>query len=352
LVHGLLDSQFVAYAAVLTEKCPSLPNVETLRKGRLDIYRRFPFRAGVSGRSFVRYFQYLWQNLCFLALPWMVYRLGISHLLIHSSFHNHPNFMWLAVLIIRELLPSVKLISDVRDPKLPESRFGEIKLYHWVICCSENVHQRLAKNASLTNKLVTIPIVIDIDKPSHTEIAECKKRYGLELTPYLFNGSGISWEKGIAKALDVINQIRNVQQDLCLVVAGRKRDWSKCHDDAVKSGALCYVGIIPHRDVFILSAGAEIDVNFSHVDSMPRATLEALAAGAKVLLPKGIPEFDRSCSEYVVASDCSQEIAKQVQLIISRNEFPNYDMQPHAPASVYRQYSRLFHRDEVNDVSV
>jgi glycosyltransferase involved in cell wall biosynthesis len=345
LVNGLLERQFVGYAAVLTEQCPGMPNVELLRDGNLKILRRFPFRAGVSGRSYLRYFQYLWQNLYFLTIPWTVYRLKISHLLVHSSFHNHPNLMWLTVRIMRTILPSVRLIADVRDPKLPESHFSEIYSYHSVICCSENVFQHMAKDHLLIDKLVMIPIVIDVRKPTAQEVLDCKKRYGLESVPYFFNGSGISKEKGIDKALDVVKLIKDIKKDLCLVVAGKKRDWSKDHTEATRLGVLRFVGTIPHRDVILLSAGSEADVNFSSVDSMPRATLEALAAGAQVLLPKGIPEFDRECSDYVVASVMPVEIAKQLQGILSRKQLPNYKMMSHSPDNVLALYNELFNHD-------
>lgn len=346
LVNGLLDRQFVDYVAVLTEKHPECPDAESIRDGCLNILRRFPFRAGMSGRTFLRYFHYLLQNLYFLTIPWTAYRLRVSHLLVHSSFHNHPNLMWLTVRVMRVFMSSITLIADVRDPKLPKSRFSEITSYHYVVCCSENVFQHLATRSSLIDKLVTIPIVIDIKKPSDQEVLECKKRYELESVRYLFNGSGISKEKGIDQTLEVVKLLRDMGENVCLVVAGRKRDWSKRHDDAVRSGALRYVGTIPHRDVFSLASGAEIDVNLSRssVDSMPRATLEALVAGAKVLLPKGIPEFDRDCPTYVVASDDPTEIAKQMQDIISKSQFPSYDMKPHSPDNVLAQYDALFRR--------
>lgn len=344
LVNGLLNKGHVDYAAVLTEKFPSLPERELLKENKLEILRYFPFRAGVLGRAASRYFFYLLQNIYFLAIPWIAYRLKISHILIHSSFHNHPNLMWLAVRMMRLFLPSITLISDVRDPKLPNARFGEIRPYHFVICCSENVHVHLAKSDFLKDKLVTIPIVIDIQKPSPSEILACKKKYGLDAIPYLFNGSGISREKGIEKALEVVRKLRENNENICLVVAGRKRDWSSHHEHAAKSGLLRYVGVIPHRDVFCLSAGSEVDVNFSVVDSMPRATLEALVAGAKVLLPRGVPEFEKECADFIVVSDDTGEITNQLEAIISGQQFPSYNITPHAPDSVFAQYEQLFLR--------
>jgi len=246
--------------------------------------------------------------------------------------------MWLAVWLIRLFLPDVKLICDVRDPKLPRRRFTELDRYHAILCCSENVYLHLSLHPMTRERLVTIPIIVTIHKPEKQAIKECMARHGVDNLKYLFNGSGILKEKGIDLALEVARQLHRTGEVDCLVVAGRKRDWSPIHEAAEKSGLLRYVGILQHNQVIALSAGAEADINLSHVDSMPRASLEALCAGARVLLPQGVPEFDRECPEFVATSQEPDVLAAQISRIIRNNLRPNFDLARHS-ANHVRQFT-------------
>lgn len=342
LVSGLVDRDLVDLASVLTEKYPGQPNIEILSNGSLKIYRLFPFRAGDVAKGMSRHFKYLLQNIQFLFLPVICRRLGVTHILVHTSFHNNPNLMWLAVRLVHALMPSVRLVADVRDPKLPVSRFAELYIYHKVICCSQNVMQYLAGDVKLVKKLVHIPIMVDVSKPTVEEVLSCKRRYGLEGVPYIFNGSGVYKDKGTDRIVETTIALRKMGKNICLVIAGKKRDWSPYYDNASAAGILKYIGAIPHKDVSCLSAGAEADVNLSHVDSMPRASLEALMAGGKVLLPRGIPEFDCECPSNVVVSDDPREIALQLAEMIGQVQPQGYDLSPHAPENVLLAYDRLF----------
>ena len=341
LVNGLMDKGFVDLAAVLTEKHPDRPDVEVLRDGRLKIFRSFPFRAGAIQKGASRYFKYLKQNLQFLLLPVICKRLGITHIFVHTSFHNYSNLMWLAIRFVRIRMPAVMLVADARDPKLPASKFGELYQYHKVICCSENVVQHLAGDITLAGKLVHIPVIIDIDKPADEDVLACKRRYGLDAAPYIFNGSGVYKDKGTDRLVETVITLQKMGKNICLVIAGKKRDWSPYYERAAAVGVLKYIGTIPHRDVFCLSAGAEVDVNLSHVDSMPRASLEALMAGGKVMLPRGVPEFDRECPDYVVVSNEPKDIALQLIKIMGQKQLQNYDLSPHTPEKVLSAYGEL-----------
>lgn len=341
LVNGLLDRGYAEFAAVLTEKHPEMPGKEELRNGSIVFLRRYPFRAGVLKKDIWRYFRYLVQNLQFLDIPLAVRKYRITHVLIHGSFHNNPNLMWLAVRLTRLISPATKLVLDARDPKLPRSKIGQLRPYWKVICCSENVVRHFEDLLGLTERLVHIPVIIDVIKPTKAEIEDCQKRYGLAARPYIFNGSGIYLDKGTDRLWGVVEELRKEMPQLNLVIAGRKRDWSPSYDQAVEAGWLKYVGAIPHRDVLLLSAGAMADVNLSRVDSMPRASLEALACGARVLLPQGVPEFERACPGSIMVSNDLEQIALQVQKIMRGETVAEYDITPHLSARVLQAYGEL-----------
>lgn len=337
LAMQLLDKKCIDKVVVLTERFPGRGLKDVRSQGNYIIHRMFPFRAGVSGRDVFRYFKYLYQNLLFLLLPVLIKRYAISHVMIHSSFHNYPNFMKYAI----KLLTHVYLIVDVRDPKLPYKRFSELHAYNKVICCSDNVYLRLAADPVLRKKLITIPIPIDIRKPSEADIIGCKQKYGLLASRYVFSSSGIRTEKGVDLLLKVAAELRR-QHDIYLVVAGKNRDTNSEHITAMHNGLLKFLGPIPYNDVLALSAGSEIDVNLSSVDSMPRASLEAIAAGARVLLPRGIPEFEKACPEFIAVSDDPVELAAQIDTIRANDLHPRYDLHEHTLSHLMHLYQGLF----------
>lgn len=343
LVEGLLAKTETSKIVILTESYPGHPVEEVLHNGRLCVKRLFPYRAGVVNKERLRYLKYAYQNLQFFLAYFIAQHYKITHVLVHSSFHNNPSLMSFAVKALKVKMPQVQLISDVRDPKLPPQKLHSLYIYNKIVCCSENVYEHLTQDHKLREKVILVPVIINTKFPSLDKVNDCKYKYGLLNKKYIINNSGISKEKGIDLLLEVVTKLRAMGEEITLVVSGKKRDWANQHQVAVQSGLLIYLGSIPHDDAVYLSAGSCLDVNLSKVDSMPRASLEAVAAGAKVILPPGVPEFIRSCPESVATSNLSSEIALQAAKILHQsNYYLNYDMSIHDPGKVLLQYLSLF----------
>lgn len=342
LSKGLVETGIAEKVVVVSEKYTGEPNQEGGCDGRLVIRRVFPMRAALPKKTWTSYLKYAWQNLLFLKVPSLVKEYRITHVLIHSSFHYPPNLMGVAVNRLKHI-GGVRVISDVRDPKLPERHFERLHPYDDVICCSESVHLHLSKDPALSGKLVTIPICLSADKPTPEAIKECESRHGLVGKRYLFFASGFSKEKGIDSAIELVEKLRETGEDVVLVVAGKKRDWSDRHARAVASGHVVYVGMLGHGDVLALTAGSVLSLNLSrNIDGMPRVSLEAMAVGSKVLLPPGVPEFTAACPENVATDMDPARLAEQARGIIrSEDGSTGYDVGLHSPERVLRRYAEL-----------
>lgn len=341
LVKGLMAKPEVSRIVILTETYPGCPTEEVLFNGRLHIKRVFPYRAGVVYKDTFRYLKYIYQNLQFFLAHLVIRRYKITHVLIHASFHNKLSSMSLVVRTLKKI-PGIQLVADVRDLDLLPSRVHKLYHYDKVICCSENIYNSLIQDTILKKVTTFIPVIVDVKVPTLKEINDCKQKYKLLKKNYIINSSGISEEKGINLLIDMVAKIREMSEDVILVVAGKSRDWSRKHQVAVDAGLLVYLGPISHADVLCLSAGSCLDINLSKVDSMPRASLEAIAVGAKVILPPGVPELVRSCSENVSASDQPDELATQaISLLRQDNYHLNYDISVHSLEKVVLEYIQV-----------
>lgn len=95
-------------------------------------------------------------------------------------------------------------------------------------------------------------------------------------------------------------------------------------------------------------AEAALVVQPSRSEGMPRISLEALALKANVLLPSGVPEFERYCPESVACSIDPSGLAEQMEQLIHRPCSPTYPIEKRAVETVMGQYLPLLNRSSFN----
>ena len=260
LAHELLDRHLFEKVLVVTEKFPNQPGDDYQRHGRLYIKRLFPFRCGVPKKDWTSYIKYAYQNLQFYQITDLIRQHDINSLMVHNYFHNYVSLMgW----FVRRFLAknSLKAICDVRDPRMSRKDFKRIYPYQKIICCSENIFQHFSQDPNLKEKLLLIPIISEISKPTSQEIKRCKVKYQLESVPYIFSSSGVYADKGTDTSLAIVQRLRSLGENYTLVIAGKKRDWTSGYQNAVDVGVLKYLGTIPHPEVLALTAGASINIH-------------------------------------------------------------------------------------------
>lgn len=341
LCRALIAQDLVERVVVITEKHPETPATEQSEGGRCRIERVFPFRAGASKKGLRAYFNYVAQNQRFGVIREAIDREGAGVALIHSSLHNNPNLLHRQVHRLRRT-SSVALIADVRDPRLPEAHFSQLYDYDAVIACSESVVSHLKKDARIAEKLRLIPVPIHVEVPSRAEIDEVLRQFGLGHKRYLLSTNGFTKVKGLVETLNVARRLKERHPGIELVVAGRRRQWDAEVAELCAAGIVRYAGILKHRTVLCLSAGALANINLSRVEGMPRTTLETLAVGGSALVSRGIPEFDDADSAIVVDPTDTEAVMDAVAELRAGKRVPTYDITRHFMPNVVSRYATLF----------
>lgn len=343
LADGMARRGLVERVTVLTEAHPDYPRVETACEGQVTVRRIFPYRTARAERHWSRYLFYAVEQMQFSALLARRWRRG-SVLLVHSSFHLHPNTLrWIVQLLRRLPGAHPRVVADVRDPRLAGRRLRELRAYDAALACSQSVAAALRCDPVLAPKVREIPIPLALDPPSMEARRAALDRHGLTAGRYVFWTNGVLRRKNIDLALDAMRRVRARQPHLTLAVAGRRRDWDVEAEAAAEAGLLTYLGPLSHADVLALAMEAGLVLNVSPVEGMPRAALEALAVGANVLLPPGVPEFAATCPERIAESQDPERLAAQIEGALAGALPPAaYPLDNHALERVLPLYGALF----------
>lgn len=342
LAEGSIDRNLVENVTVLTEAHPACPPEEIRDGGRLRLERRLPYRAGRPERSWRSYPAYAGANLQLLRLAWRPCRPG-TVLLFHGSLLRHPSILPLILGRLRRRQRNrPRLVADLRDPLLGVRRQRHLRAFDAVIACSARVTASLRHGPACTGRVREIPIPFDTSATPAPDPAVLT-RHGLTPGGYVFWTNGISDAKNLGFALEAVRQLRARGRSVTLAVAGRCRDWTRFHTCAQAGGHLRYLGAVPHAQMPALYAGAGAVLNVSAIEGLPRACLEAIAAGAPVLLPPNVPEFAAACPDHLAAIRDPGMLATQIEAALDGRLGPApYPLERHASHSVLPQYAGLF----------
>jgi glycosyltransferase involved in cell wall biosynthesis len=346
LARELVGHGVAQQAVVFSERYPGTPASETLAAGRVAHRRIFPFRAGRARKDVWSYLGYALQNLQFLSLPVRLRRQPVDAVIVHASFHLHPSTIGPALGLARSLSRGrLKLIADVRDPKLEGGKLARLHAYDAVICCGERVMRELAHDPVLRGKLRLVPIPFHARRPSAALVTACLERHGLTPEGFFFFPNGLSHEKGIELAIETVSHLHQRGRTEPLIVAGKGRDSSPAIARALESGLARYLGPLANEEILALDAAAGLVINVSTVEVLPRSVLEAFAVGARALLPPGIPEFARHCPRHVAPALEAAALADKILEILALPP-PVYPLDEHHPDRVMRRYRDLLSNPE------
>lgn len=338
LAEMLLDTGVAARVTVLTERHPGRSPVETASQGRLTVRRLRPYRAGCPTRQRTRHLRYLLGDLTHAGLlrrSWA----GRRTLLVHASLHYHPTLLDHVVRRLQRRGDRPRLVADVRDPLLPVRAFDRLAPYDAVIACGRRVTAHLAADPAVAAKLTEIPVPLGPVPPPADPDATAR-RYGLRPDRDILWPHGVLRRKNLDLALAAIRELRAGEQpDAALAIAGGARDWDARLAAERARGAVRYLGPVAPADMPALAAASAGVIDIAANEGMPRAMLTALAAGARVLLPPGVPEFAACCPGHV--ADTRSPAALAVQLgRLRRGPWPAapYPVDAHAAARVAPAY--------------
>lgn len=331
------------FVEVVTEQYPGQSLRLVNHDGKLIVRRCFNYRAGRAVRDWRSYVDYASQCLS-LSRVGNLLRPDLDVILVHAQFHYNPTLLNMGIRALRRTRNNrIRLILDVRDPLMSPNKISSADLYDDIICCSRNTldHMKRVVGTSRPTHLIPIPFQPpQIDRNRENEV--CRK-YGLENKDFLLATNGMQRSKGVDLCLEVTRALQERWPGITLVVAGRRRDWDAKYETAQRRGLLRYIGMVPNRDLLTLAAKSKLHINPSPIEGLPRASLEAIAVGAPVLLPPNVPEFEESVPELIAHSIDLKKLAAQAARIIERGETAKaYPVERHYIHNVLREYIDLF----------
>ncbi len=311
LARTLLDANVAARVTVLTERHPDRADPATAHEGRLVVHGIRPFRAGSPARQRTRHLRYILGEACHAALLGRAWPAD-SVLLVHASLHYHPSSLGAVLRTLRRRNDRPRLVADVRDPLLPQRAFGALAPYDAVLACGRRVTAHLFADPAVAAKLTEIPAPLGPVAPP-ADPAVTAQRHGLVPGRDLLWPHGMLRRKNLDLALAAIRELRaQGQVDAALAIAGGSRDRDKAVDRALDRGEARYLGPVEPAEMPALAAAAAGVIDIAGIEGMPRAMLEAIGAGARVLLPPGIPEFDHHCPGHIADTRSPAALAAQL----------------------------------------
>lgn len=269
--------------------------------------------------------------------------LAASRLLRSDVVHYHTLVSYRGLHRLAPLFRA-RLVGDMRDLAARDEGADVGRYAHCsrLICASENIVAFLRSRGFPAEKLVHVPIPFAPPAPPPPGlVAAVRARYAIpaEAPCLLFVGAIIPY-KGVAELLAAMGAVWERLPDLHLVLAGELTPAG----DALFPGGfraavardrrLHWLGPVPHEEIPALVQGAEVFVLPSRTEGLPRSCLEAIALRRRVILPPGVPEFDRWCPEAVLPALTPEAIAAAVVRTWREGRPVAYPLDRHDPLRV------------------
>jgi len=346
LSSGLIDAGIVDSVVIVTEAVPGQSSRTVECAGKLTVVRLFPHRAGTSMHLINQYAKYAAQNFTYFLLPKIVRSEEANIVLAHSSFHNHLGVYSRQIKRMKKYVP---VIADCRDQQLSVSRLWHLDIYDQIVAASQNVKAHLEQRAALHSRIRLIPV---LQERLEFDDFDCGMLPSfVEPGRFILFAGLIKAAKGLDLLLDSYAFYKQISGDpMVLVIAGEPKDKSIAKRAKGMKGVRL-VGSLARTQLLTLIKNAALNVSLSSSEGMPRACLEAIALGTRVLLPPGIPEFEKFCGNSIARSKDPRVIAEQMVRLLGEPPARGYPIENHAPEDVLNQYAKVFqsalHRERV-----
>jgi glycosyltransferase involved in cell wall biosynthesis len=317
---------------ILTRFLKGAPVIE--RRGQVKVLRLLPNRV-------VKYFPRFQNRVSGFLTPLVV--LAISKFLRIELVHYHTLASYRGIHLLARFF-STPLIGDMRD--LAAKHEGASLKYYThckrLICASENIFEFLLSGGFSSEKLIHIPIPFEQPKPSPSStVREVKVKYGIPLdSPYILFVGAIIPYKGVLELLQAMEFIWESFPEFHLVLAGPLTDEGNIQFPGGftsfirKYSRVHYLGPVAHSEILMLIQGAEIFVLPSRTEALGRSCLEAISLRKKVILPPGVPEFEKYCPESVLEDIAPNTIARKIEVVLGSKKSSVYPLDNHDSSKI------------------
>lgn len=323
---------------VLAERFPNQPNEIRYPNGISEIRRVFSYRAGRNKKNFWAYLRYGSDSLRLSLILLRAISMKADAVVFHGWYLLYPSLLTPIISTLKLL--RIMVVIDIRDNYLSDNKIERLSSFDLLICCSQNIVERLQSYPALTSKIRHIPVPLT---PLQDEGSSRDSFPQFDLKPYryIFSASGVSNSKRFPLLYHAWRIILEKGIEMDLVVGGRTRDWSKEYDYKTKGGRLIVTGPLAQNELLSLYQHSAVSVNTSNNESFGRTPLEAIEFGRPMIFPSGVPEFHIFSNRYI-SRDTPEEVANQIIQAIEDGHFSErYDFAPHDPITVAKETLRV-----------
>lgn len=323
-LHNILDGKVF----ILTETHPKKRFIEV--DGRIEIFRVLPRRDTKEGKSFIgSATSFVCTYILFIfMIPWFVI-FKCTRTIHFTRYYKLPFF---TLTFCLQKIFGLKVIMDVRTtsekPKMWRKVFG---VSH-IIANSIAVKNQLIKYCSQKNKIKLIPNPFvppkKIKKIKANSII--KKTFPNLNGPFLLFVGQLLKRKAIHEILNAFIILKKSKQKMSLVLIGRNMEGQKVEEKIKSIKNIFWKGPMVRRKVLAFIQGADVIIQPSRNEGIPRVSLEAFSFNKKILLPPCVPEFSKNKS-FIPRKISSKEIASKLKKIINTKNKPRYNLKKHDP---------------------
>lgn len=291
LIRGMDADDRVRSVWFLTEYSGGSKLIDSTRKAK--ILRFLPPRDSRPRRHLLAHALLFVINQIFIALFLTLFRLLSSkNRVVH--IHNRYGRRWVGVYCRLIGLPAV---LDVRDRFYLETG---LPVFDKIICASESIQNDLQQRG-LENKLISIPVPMDLD-----EVQSFLKCEPLISQPYILFVGAMTESKGVFRLIQAYCSSLLPEMNTRLVLVGPKNTTNL--EERLEFEGVEYLGPKPRHDVLCIIRHAALLVLPSNAEGMPRVALEAIALGVPVILPEGVGDFEEHCPQCLLKDNSVENL--------------------------------------------
>jgi glycosyltransferase involved in cell wall biosynthesis len=294
----------------------------------------FPKRASSANFGVKYFFLLLLQNVYYLKLFFSDIIKSSDIIVVHSSFLNLPNLLFLPLLFFRN-----KVVLDVRDTQLPRWLRFQVRAFDYIIGCSEGIAEHFQDNRRGVNYLKS---KVPLDLAALREAGR-----GPKLSVSDSDGTRHVAVVGLVKAGKGVDRILEAFQSVShggfrLHVVGVIKEQALA-SRYLATESIRFYGGLSHDDTVALIAKSDLLVSGSSSEGMPRSLLEALCVGTPILPPECVLEYSGfSDSHRILNDDSAHCIMRKIEDAITTPRAENYDVAAHSHIEIFSRYLNFF----------
>lgn len=315
---------------VITERADDAQSGEG--NGGLSIERALTTRVGAPRRTrFGHVVSYIGTQLWLAAhLTDRVRSTGADLVHVHTRFRGRMFFRSLRRC-------RVPIVADLRDRRTDLAPW--LQVADRLVCVIDSVRDEAIAAGFPEGRtaVVRTPLIIppSLLADSLGAARAAGERHGLGSAPYVLSVGDVAPHKGIPELVAGFGLFRAVHPEARLIVAGVNHGGPAMAAVLDATPGVMRLGPVPREEALALMAGAEVVIRPSHPsEGLPRVIQEAVAMGAKVVAPPGIPELDAAMPESVLDAVTPEAIDRALEAAWRRTAPPALDLSAHAPERV------------------